>query len=219
MKRILYITLIFAAIMGTISFLGIDMKFSSLFYHKGINPEWIFSNNVLWQFFYKKGEYLPNLCGVTAGFIFILGLLWRPLKRFRIKTAFVVFLLLIAPTLIVQTLKITWGRPRPVETTTFGGKYEFREFYNPNPKLFWSKKDGNSFPSGHAAIGFYMIFVSYLIRRRWVFGLGALYGVLMGMGRVIQGAHFLSDIVTSFFIVYITAEILDMLILHKEHRV
>lgn len=214
MKKIVYILALFAGIIATISFLNLDVKLSSLFYHNG----WTFSNNPLWMFFYKKGEYLPNLCGVVSAFILLLGYLWRRVfARYRRKCAFMVLLLIIAPTLITQTLKVTWGRPRPVEIKQFGGTHEFREIYQPNFKLAGNKNVGNSFPGGHASIGFYMIFLYYFTKRRWVFGLGALYGGLMGMARIVQGGHFLSDIVTSFFIVYITAELLNMFIL-KDHK-
>jgi len=204
--------------MTTISFLGMDIKVSSLFYKSGATPAWIFSNANIWKFFYTKGEYLPVLCGISAAFVLLLGYMWSLLARYRRTCAFMALLLILAPGIISQTLKVTWGRPRPDEITQFGGKYKFHESYQPNAALTFNKNDGNSFPSGHAATGFYMIFLYYFFKRRWVFTLGAFYGGLMGVGRMVQGGHFLSDIVTSFFIVYITADVLNMLILNKHTK-
>lgn len=59
---------------------------------------------------------------------------------------------------------------------------------------------GNSMPSGHAAMGFVLAAPYFVLRRRrprWaqgflVLGLGA--GALVGFGRMVLGAHFLSDI-------------------------
>ncbi|RNA64165.1 phosphatase PAP2 family protein [Prosthecochloris sp. ZM_2] len=57
----------------------------------------------------------------------------------------------------------------------------------------------NSFPNGHASVGFFMIFPYFLYRNRhrlvaltWLGG-GMAYGTLMGVGRMAQGGHFASD--------------------------
>jgi membrane-associated PAP2 superfamily phosphatase len=72
-----------------------------------------------------------------------------------------------------------------------------------------NKNDGNSFPSGHASIGFYLLVLYFILNKKKSFlFLGLAYGGIMALGRMVQGGHFLSDVLTSWFIVYITAEML-----------
>lgn len=91
-------------------------------------------------------------------------------------------------------LKDHWGRPRPTEVSAFGGPHPFQSAGTISPYC-----DRNcSFVSGHAATGFTLMAVGLLgapaTRRRW-WRIGVVTGVVVGAGRVLQGGHFLSDIV------------------------
>lgn len=91
-------------------------------------------------------------------------------------------------------LKDHWGRPRPTEVSTFGGPHP----YQPAGRISAYCDTNCSFVSGHAATGFTLMAVGLLggpatRRRWWCIGLAA--GLLIGAGRVLQGGHFLSDIV------------------------
>ena len=86
------------------------------------------------------------------------------------------------------------------------GSYEFVEV--------WDKGDpdrGQSFPSGHASTGFYFFALYFVMRNRsrraaWLWLAFALaFGSLMGLARMIQGKHFLSDVAWSAGFVYLTA--------------
>ncbi len=222
MKKVLLIFIIFLSVIGIISLTGLDIKLSSLMYSASNNPSWIYSNGALWKFMYHYGNILPNACGIGCAIILLISLFIKNSSIFskenkkRIFLALLLFL--VAPGLITQTLKVTWGRPRPVEIKEFGGNHEFRTPFEPNFALFGNKTEGNSFPSGHAANAFYMIFPYYVAKNRkaLIFGtLGLCYGILMSLTRIIQGGHFLSDVVTSLFIVYITAEALKLLLINR----
>ncbi|MEI6092293.1 MAG: phosphatase PAP2 family protein [bacterium] len=209
MKKIVYTSIIFLVVLVLISVLGLDIKTAKLFYMSGGDPIWKYSNLGLWKFSYRYGYILPNLIGVSAFLLILVSFYNEYLKPWRKRLILAVLLLLIGPGLITQTLKVSWGRPRPVEIKGFGGKYEFRTPFNPNFSLMGNKNDGNSFPSGHASIGFYLLVLYFILDRKKRFLLvGLAYGGLMGFGRMAQGGHFLSDILTSLFIVYITAEAL-----------
>jgi lipid A 4'-phosphatase len=121
--------------------------------------------------------------------------------------AFTVALLLLGPGLLVNTLlKENYGRPRPRQVHQFGGELEFRPFW----RLAWGGT-GNSFPSGHASMGFFWLgYAVYFARvrpplARGFRGLGLVHGSLMGIGRMAQGGHWLSDIVWSAGCVHLTA--------------
>ncbi len=69
--------------------------------------------------------------------------------------------------------------------------------------------EGRSFPSGHASVAFYLASPWFLLRstrrraaRLWL-GAGLAYGGLVSLTRMVQGAHFLSDVLWSWGIVHL----------------
>ena len=214
MKKILYLIFIFLTTIGLISIAGLDIKISSLLYN--VDSRWIYSGFPLWTFLYKHGQTMSNIIGLASLFIFLFLLIRKTYRSTRQKALFALLVFILGPGLIVQTLKITWGRPRPVETTLYGGTMDFRTPFEPNFKLAGDTNNGNSFPSGHAATGFYTLVLYFIFRKRWVLALTLAYGILMSAARLAQGAHFLSDVVSSFFIVYICIELFAFLIKKQE---
>ena len=132
---------------------------------------------------------------------------------------FLTLLFIIGPGLIVNHgFKNHWGRPRPHQVQEFDGQHAFVPVGSPGPL----QQHNSSFPSGHAAVAFYLMgpgFIVHAHRRRLsqslIFG-GLLFGGVMALVRVIQGGHFVSDVLTSAAIVYFTAVILSRCVLHPQ---
>jgi lipid A 4'-phosphatase len=64
--------------------------------------------------------------------------------------------------------------------------------------------DNCSFPSGHAALGFWTLSLALLAprrHRRSAVGAALAFGLFMGVVRIAQGGHFLSDVAYSGLIV------------------
>lgn len=122
----------------------------------------------------------------------------RSLRRKRY--AFLLTTLLVGPGLLTHIVlkDNSFGRPRPHQTELFGGKHPYAA-----PFEYTTSCPRNcSFVSGHAAIAFYFITFAWAYRdRRW-FYVGAGLWVVVGGARVLQGDHFLSDIVFSIWVVY-----------------
>lgn len=215
MKKTTYTLAIFIITIATISAFGLDTKIASLLFDKDTG-HWTYANFPLWTFLYNYGQKISVVIGLIALLTFLLSLFIKKINPARNKALFLVLVILIAPGFIVQTLKVTWGRPRPCETINYGGTLEFRTPFEPNFALAGNTNTGNSFPSGHAAVGFYTIALYFVFRKRWVLALTIAYGMLMSTARMAQGAHFLSDIVSSFFIVYICIELFEFLIIKKQ---
>lgn len=100
-------------------------------------------------------------------------------------------------------LKSHSGRPRPVDTLQFGGGARFQpalSFEGPCTR-------NCSFVSGHAATGFALMAWglggSLATRRRWLWR-GLLLGALVGAGRVMQGGHYLSDVLFAAIFIGLT---------------
>jgi membrane-associated PAP2 superfamily phosphatase len=166
-----------------------------------------------WLFLYDHGNVPGLAIGFFGLFLLIAGLFWKKLGSHRRVGIFLVLLLIIGPGIVVNSVfKGHWGRPRPQEIMTFGGEQAFLPV--------WQKGiagNGKSFPSGHASIGYYLMapffFLYPLGRRRW--GLlflfsGLAYGTAMGLGRIVQGAHFTSDVLWSAGFVYFIGLLLSL---------
>ncbi|SFJ61579.1 phosphatase PAP2 family protein [Planctomicrobium piriforme] len=155
-----------------------------------------------WNFLYRYGE-IP---GIVVGCCGIPLLLLSIIPRFRQYGRVGAFLCLtccLGPGLLVNNgLKAHWGRPRPRDTVEFGGRQQFVHVGNLGRTL-----PNGSFPSGHAAIAFF-VFAPAFLRCRWrgwrpVWLLtGLTFGTLVGIARVLQGGHFPTDVLWSLGIVY-----------------
>lgn len=190
----------------------IDLFFASLFYdgHRfTLDGSWIEG------FFYFSVRPLIYIFSFGTLGIFIYNVFAKK-SIFNVtkKTLLYVFLVLaLAPGLIVNiTLKDHWGRARPNEIVQFGGTKEF------TPAYIISDQGGYSFSSGHVAAAFSLLGFALLAQRRkkfWMW-LALTYGVGTGFARMCAGGHFFSDVVTSFFIVYIATHIFYKLIFKKD---
>jgi len=185
-----------------------DIEIEKLLHSPG--KGWFMGEDALWRLLYRYGN-IPAISLSAAGLvILVLGFIRRPLRPYRKISLFMVTFMLLGPGLLINTVfKDHWGRPRPADIVEFGGKQTFHQV--------WEKgqaPQGKSFPSGHASVGFFLFAPFFFLRntsRRQAFSflcLGICYGMLMGTGRMIQGGHFLSDVLWAGALTYLTGLIL-----------
>ena len=152
---------------------------------------------LLGRFF--REEWLATLSLVVLG---LAGHRFPRLPQLRRQTAmFLAASLALGPGLIVNVLlKEHWGRARPSQITEFGGTAH----YTP-PLMMADQCTANcSFSSGHGALGFWLIAFALLAPPRWrplAVGAALTFGVFVGVTRIAQGGHFLSDTVFSALVV------------------
>jgi membrane-associated PAP2 superfamily phosphatase len=189
---------------GAIDVAGADLAVQALFYSPGAG--WALGDREPWAFLYHFGNLPAFALGAMGVIAFVLSFFAERFRPDRTAALFVVVLLALGPGLIVNTVfKDHWGRPRPADIVQFGGTETYRSFWHPGPP-----ERGRSFPSGHAAVGFFLMAPFFVLRRRapgWArraLAAGILYGSLMGLGRMIQGGHFLTDVIWSGCMVYLT---------------
>jgi len=195
-----------------VSFPQIDLEIASLFYDGKsfpLNGSWI--EDIL----YHSVKPLIITFALSSIVIFIYNYAKKKnLLGINSKAMlFIVLFLTIAPALIVNTtLKENWGRARPAQTINFGGQKEF------TPAFIISDQDGYSFSSGHTAAAFSLLGFALLAKRRQrlFVSLVLVYGTLVSLARMAAGGHFFSDVVTSFFIVYISTHILYKLVFKED---
>lgn len=111
----------------------------------------------------------------------------------------VILSLVIGPGLIVNIgFKENWGRPRPMQVLK--DKQKYTPIWQPN----FAEPQDNSFPSGHASIGFFLgvpLFVLGYKRLASIVSLIA--GIIIGIVRILQGGHYLSDVICAGLFVWI----------------
>jgi lipid A 4'-phosphatase len=114
-------------------------------------------------------------------------------------------ILILGPGILVNyVLKNNWGRPRPYQVIRDHEVY--RPFYQPN----FGVKNDNSFPSGHASIGFFLgVPLLVLGRRKLGFIVSILAGSFIGFVRILQGGHFFSDVLFAGIIIWFSIKIIN----------
>jgi lipid A 4'-phosphatase len=164
---------------------------------------------------------------ITAALVasFLLLLLWRRLKAdaplpILKKSAplsrsilYLMLVMAIGPGMVVHWgFKEEFERPRPRQVLEFGGTLA----YAPPPftTAYWQNKptEGRAFPSGHAAMGYYLMAFAFLAQTRrakllWLGG-GTVAGLMVGLGRILQGGHWASDILFSGVVVLFVSALL-----------
>lgn len=190
-----------------------DRGIAGIMYHA--DPNWPGTNRFLWKMLYTWAP-LPGLCiAASALFMLLAGFLYSAWKKWRTSCLFLVLLLAMGPGLVVNVLlKDHLGRARPREIIEYGGTHHYTEI--------WEKGTtgaNSSFPSGHASVAFYTMapwFIFRDTRKRaaaaWLI-LGTGFGMTVGLARMLQGGHFLSDVLWAGGIVYLTGEVLAFFLL------
>jgi len=157
---------------------------------------------------------------VVAGCVFVLiagGKQDSRFRRFRPLALAVLIVALAEPLLVTQSLKFLWGRVRPRNLDP--GLSAYTPFYLPA-----GPGSGESFPSGHVAMAFSIAPLAFyadrfLDRARalvvWLIVLA--YGLAVAWGRILAGAHFLSDCVFSAGLTLLLAAIVCARVLRERH--
>lgn len=174
---------------------------------------WPGGNVFPWNVLYKVAAVPAVLTAFVALIIFLVSFWQEKYISWRKYTVFTILFLALGPGLLVNLfLKEEFGRARPREIIEFGGQQHFTEFWQPG-----TAGTNSSFPSGHAAIAFASIAPWFIFRekRRTVARIflyaGLLFGVLVGIARILQGAHFVSDILWAGGLVYLVGSFLALL--------
>lgn len=129
---------------------------------------------------------------------------------------FLLFTLGIGPGLLVNTiLKDHCGRARPFQVREFGGKRKFTPAFVISDQC----KTNCSFVSGDASLGYFGLAFFFVTRRRrmLVASAATLAGTTIGLVRMAQGAHFLSDVIFSGVFTFLAGWLLYFLLLHRRH--
>ena len=209
----IFIVLSLLAILLTIG-PGFDIFFSSLFYRG--------DNQFLLQSYYSITFFFRDiLLPIILVYILVLPIIsiLIPIKKlyfsykFSIKKIFFIWITLIINLIFIINLffKNVWGRSRPGDILELGGKDVFSPWY----QISHACTSNCSFVSGDAAVGFSLIVLYFLSNNLKYAYLSIIFGLLLGMVRIAEGGHFLSDIVFSAIIVFFFSFIIKKYFFNK----
>jgi len=212
LQQLFYVTAALLLVTLIIYWTDGDRVLARMIFEK--NSNWPGIDRFPWNMFYD--------CAALPGFILAGAalLVWggsffsSRLKKQRRSAIFLILLLALAPGLLVNTIfKDHLGRARPREIIACGGQYQYTEFWQ-----LGTTGSNSSFPSGHAAIAFYPLAPWFFLREQHrkaaflflLFGLG--FGVAVSLARMLQGGHFLSDVLWAGGIDYLVGGGLALII-------
>ena len=195
----------------------LDLMVSGGFYADGE----FFLRRASWvRFLYDYGELPVRFVAFGAGGVALV--LWAMRRGSLLGWSRKVYLYLflagvLGPALVVNgVFKEHFDRARPVQVEAFGGDKQFTPAF-----IIADQCERNcSFVSSHAACGFYFVALGFLFGGRWRrfwFASGIAAGALVGAGRILQGGHFLSDVIFAGVFVYLSAAVLHYLMFREQY--
>jgi membrane-associated PAP2 superfamily phosphatase len=195
LRMLFHIALACTVALATIWVLGLDWALANALH----NPESTFAR--------ATRSYGAFVTGLMA-FACLPVLFWPSIHKrnpLLYRTAAVVVLTAVLGTgLINQVIvKQVADRPRPRDTMA--------AMMADQPIVYSTEFRGNSMPSGHAGQAFVLMAPFFVLRRsrrtlaNAALGIGALAGAVVGTGRMVAGAHYISDVIVAGGIVLLTA--------------
>ena len=113
---------------------------------------------------------------------------------------FIWFTSLVGLILIINLIfKNFWGRPRPNDIVEFGGTNNFTPWYQITDQCI----NNCSFVSGDSSVGFTLIVFYFLIKKKKYLWISLVLGFCLGLIRIMEGGHFISDVVFSSVVIFI----------------
>lgn len=194
-----------AALLRAIDAAGIDRALSDAFYDPATRSFPLRHAWVLDVVMHHWAKYVVGTVGALAVAGFALSFALPALSPHR-RTLLFLALAMGLSTLTVSSLKLVFTRHCPWDLEIYGG---FAPYAGLLQAIDDGLKPGRCFPGGHASTGFALMafyFVFYPRRRDLAvpaLAIGAAAGLTLGLGRVAQGAHFLSHNIWSGLICWL----------------
>ncbi|MCE1235503.1 MAG: phosphatase PAP2 family protein [Hyphomicrobiales bacterium] len=179
-------------------FPGLDIAVARLFWFPGVDPHTPFpAENWPALLSLRQAGMAVTRWATILCILAILAKIVAPLLARMLPTRdllFVVGTLALGPGLLVNGfLKEFWGRPRPIESTVFGGPWTFMPAWIPGGDC----PTNCSFPSGEASGAAWLLALVFVAPQRWRKPLLALvlaWMATISANRMVFGSHYLSDV-------------------------
>jgi len=183
-----------------------DLAISRLIFDE--TTKFYLSNEPILKVIYKSVNLLAitMALGVIAAYLYQLYTK-KSIKYFDKKALVYIFMVFAFGSGVIVNLglKQNFGRARPAEIVQFGGEKKF----TPAAVVNWEYgKECDSFSCGHCSFALGFIAFFFLFRKRWILITALGYGLIVSLGRILQGGHFFSDFIFSWIVMLLTAKLL-----------
>lgn len=161
------------------------------------------------------------------------GLVWLCKNAPReeiIRVAAVIFFTILAELVLINLIKIPWGRPR-MRLIARDPRATFMPWWQPGGELKnllvaagVAAEEFKSFPSGHAGNAVMLMLLGLLPRlngrlagkRCLLVGIGFIWACVVAFSRIIMGAHYLTDTVVGFAVGLACLLLVNRLVFRRE---
>jgi membrane-associated PAP2 superfamily phosphatase len=173
---------------------SVDMDVATLFFDPAAGQFIGRHSYLLENIMHDRVKQVVILIGLLSLGAFALSFFWKKLFSWRRELGCLVLALGLSTAFITPLKKVTQVQC-PWSLTQFGGKETYSELLQHRPA---TDKPGLCWPGGHAATGFCLFGLFFMLRdrkpklARVAFGVALVAGSALGLGRMLQGAHFLS---------------------------
>lgn len=179
---------------------GIDLAVSGWFFDAGAHEFPLRHAFLLETLMHQWAKYTVITATAVTSAILAFTYLVPALIRQRRRLLFLLLAMTLAP-LTVTALKQVTDRPCPWDLSEFGGGEPYTHLFDARAP---SHARGLCFPAGHASTGFALLAFFFVVHHRCRRRLarvmllaGIAAGLLLGAGRIAQGAHFVSHVLWS----------------------
>ena len=184
-----------AAVLLWLETTDIDRSIASWFFDPATGGFPLRYNAFLEVVLHHWAKYVVVLIACLAIAAFLLSFVVTPLEPQRRLLLFLALSLALAPA-AVGTIKSVSNKHCPWDLEEFGGFVRYTRLLEPTPPGF---KPGHCFPDAHASAGYALMAFYFVGRARrqpllaWAgLATGLVAGSVLGFGRMLQGAHFLT---------------------------
>lgn len=169
---------------------------------------------------HDAGKIAVILFGVAVLTAFLASFRSERWREWRRPALYVFLVLGLGPT-ATSGWKDLSPKHCPWDLEMYGGDAPHTTLLEPVPD---GVKRGRCFPCGQASSGYSLVALYFALRLRdrrrarqglW---LGLVYGSILGFGRMLQGAHFLSHVLTTALVCWLVAFVLYELVLRRSEE-
>lgn len=198
---------------------SLDFALAQLFYQPG---QGFIGRYSFWleDILHDRAKQAVILFGLLAIGGFLLSLLPTPLRAWRRQLGYLVLALGVS-TSIVNPLKTLTGVHCPWSLSEFGGSETFSPLLGERAP---TDKPGRCWPGGHASAGFSLLALFFVLRdrrpraARVALAVALGLGTLFSLGRMLQGAHFLSHNLWTLLLDWLICALAYRWLLYRAHQ-
>lgn len=191
----------------------LDFALEHLFYQPG---QGFVGRSSFWleDILHDRAKQAVIVLGVLAVVGFVLSLLPTALRPWRRQLGYLVLALGLS-TAVVSPLKTLTGMHCPWSLSEFGGQEQFTPLLSERTP---TANPGRCWPGGHAAAGFSLLALFFAFRDcrpRIALAVALALGSLFSLGRMLQGAHFLSHNLWTLLLDWVICVLTYRLLLYR----